>query len=339
MDGEDLTAAYFHSCNRGKRSIALDLANPADRETVRALARDSDVLFENFKVGGLLKYGLDHATLRGANPRLIYCSITGFGQDGPLAHRAGYDYVAQAMGGFMELTGEPDGPPQKAGIAYADIFTGVYACVGVLAALHRRTATGEGAYLDMALLDAQVAVLANQALNWMASGRVPTRQGAAHANLAPYQNFRVADGNLVIACGNDGQFAKLCAVLGCPALAADPRYATNPARVVNRAALIPLLEELLRAWRRDPLIDALDAAGVPAGPINTVAQAFAEPQVIARGMRVDLPTSGGALTPGVASPIIIDGVRQVADRGAPALDADRAAVLARVHAPVGRAPS
>ena len=309
--GASLDAAYFHSTNRGKTSVAVDIATPEGQARVKALIAGADVVIENYKVGGLAKYGLDPASLRRLDPRLIVCSITGFGQTGPYAHRAGYDFIIQGMGGIMSLTGEPDGPPQKTGIAYADIFTGVYSAVAILAALRRRDVTGEGAHIDMALLDTQVSVLANQALNWMASGKVPHRMGNGHANLVPYQAFAAKDGNLIIAVGNDSQFRKLCEVLGLD-LAADARFATNPARVTNRAALLPLLQDAIQRRAKSELYEALEAQGVPAGPINNVAEVFADPQVIARGMQVMLDG-----LPGVASPIVIDGERMVADKPSP----------------------
>jgi len=309
--GENLDAAYYHSANRGKRALAIDITTTAGQQQVRELVADADVVIENYKVGGLAKYGLDHASLAAINPRLVTCSITGFGQTGPYAHRAGYDFIIQGMGGIMSLTGEPDGPPQKSGIAYADIFTGVYSAVAILAALRQRDETGKGAHIDMALLDTQVAVLANQALNWMASGIVPHRMGNGHANLAPYQAFACADGELIVAVGNDGQFAKLCAVLSLP-LADDPRFATNPERVRNRAALIAALTAAIVQWRKADLYEALEAAGVPAGPINTVAEVFADPQVRARGLQIERDG-----LPGVAGPIVIDGERMVSDHPSP----------------------
>ena len=315
-DGTNLGAAYYHSCNRGKRSVAVDIATTAGQAEVRALIGGADVVIENYKVGGLAKYGLDPATLRAAFPRLIVCSITGFGQTGPYAHRAGYDFIVQAMSGFMSLTGEPDGPPQKAGIAYADIFTGMYATVGILAALRRRDVTGVGAHVDMALLDSQVAVLANQAANSLASGVSPRRMGNGHANVVPYQAFATADGQLVVAVGNDGQYRKLCMILGEPQWADDPRFANNAARLANRAELIPLLAAKIAGWDAQPLSLALEAEGVPAGPINDLAGVFADPQVIARGMRF---RPEGADIDGVASPIVIDGERMVAPTGAPPL--------------------
>ena len=313
----DGAAAYFHACNRGKTSVAIDLESEAGQEQVRALAAQSDVLIENFKVGGLARYGLDYPSLAELNPGLVYCSITGFGQTGPYAPRAGYDFIIQGMGGAMSLTGEPDGEPQKSGIAYADIFTGLYSTVAILAGLRERDRTGRGAHVDMALLDTQVGVLANQALNWMVSGKVPHRMGNGHVNLVPYQAFKVADGEMIIAVGNDRQFERLCEIVGKPELAEDDRFRTNPDRVVNRATLIPLLEDALRSQQREPLAEALERAGIPAGPINAVDEVFADPQVVARGMKLDL---GGV--PGLASPIVIDGKRQVSDQPSPKLDGE-----------------
>tara|TARA_B100000678_G_scaffold199797_1_gene167917 strand:- start:1529 stop:2647 length:1119 start_codon:yes stop_codon:yes gene_type:complete len=310
-EGGNLDAAYYHSTNRGKQSRAIDITTAQGQAEIRALVADADVLIENYKVGGLKKYGLDHDSLTAINPRLITCSITGFGQTGPYAHRAGYDFIIQAMGGIMSLTGESDGPPQKTGIAYADIFTGVYSAVAILAALRRRDVEGVGAHIDMALLDTQVAVLANQALNWMASGNVPHRMGNGHANLAPYQAFETSDGALIIAVGNDGQFARLCDVLGLD-LADDERFATNPARVSNRGELIPPIGAAVARWTKADLASALEAKGIPSGPINNVAEVFADPQVIARGMQI-APNG----LPGVASPITIDGTRMVADTSSP----------------------
>jgi crotonobetainyl-CoA:carnitine CoA-transferase CaiB-like acyl-CoA transferase len=318
---EDGAAAYVHACNRGKQSVAIDLDSREGQEQVRALADRSDVLIENFKVGGLARYGLDYPSLAARNPKLVYCSITGFGQTGPYKDRAGYDFIIQGMGGAMSLTGEPDGEPQKAGIAYADLFTGLYASVAILAALRERDRSGRGAHVDMALLDTQVAVLANQALNWMVSGKVPHRMGNGHANLVPYQAFKVADGEVIVAVGNDRQFARLCEILGLPELAEDESYRTNPARVVNRALLIPLLQSAIVKRGREEFSAALEAAGIPAGPINPVDAVFADPQVAARGLQL------GGPVPGLASPIVIDGRRQVADRRSPGLDADRDAVL------------
>jgi crotonobetainyl-CoA:carnitine CoA-transferase CaiB-like acyl-CoA transferase len=326
-DGEK-AAAYFHACNRGKRSVAADFETEEGRATVRRLAAHADVLIENFRVGGLARYGLDYPALKAVNPRLIYCSITGFGQNGPYRARAGYDFMIQGMGGIMDLTGAPDGEPQKVGVAYADIFTGVYAAVAVLAALRQRDATGEGAHIDMALLDVQVGVLANQAMNYLASGKAPTRMGNAHPNIVPYQTFAVADGHVVVAVGNDGQFARLARLLDRPELAADPRFATNEARVANRAVLVPLLAELIAKRSRAELLQALEAEGVPAGPINDVADVFADPQVRFRNMQIDRPGARGGSVPGVRSPIVIDGVPAAAPLPSPALGAHTSEVLA-----------
>lgn len=317
-DGENLGAAYYHSCNRGKSGVAIDITTAEGQAAVHALLVDADIVIENYKVGGLVKYGLDADSLRARYPRLIVASITGFGQTGPYASRAGYDFIIQAMGGIMSLTGEPDGAPQKAGIAYADIFTGVYTAVAILAALHRRSVSGAGAHIDMALLDTQVAVLANQAANYLASGTVPHRMGNGHANLTPYQAFATADGDLIIAVGNDRQFAKLCALLDCPDMATDPDFATNSARLANRKRLIPLLAARIGEWEKAALYEALERAGVPAGPINTVAEALDDPQIVARGLRI---RPDGAAIDGLASPIVIDGVRMVAPNGAPPLAA------------------
>jgi crotonobetainyl-CoA:carnitine CoA-transferase CaiB-like acyl-CoA transferase len=315
---DERSAAYFHGCNRGKASLAIDLEDPDGQARIRELAATADVLIENFKVGGLKKYGLDPECLAALNPRLIICSITGFGQTGPYARRAGYDFMVQGLGGIMDLTGEPDGQPQKIGVAFADIFTGVYAATAILAALRGRESSGRGAPIDMALLDTQVAVLANQAMNYLVSGEVPHRLGNRHPNIAPYQTFAVADGYVIVAVGNDRQFRSFCDLLGLTILADDPRFATNSARVRNRDVLEAHLSPPLALHRRDSLLSTLAAAGVPAGPINDLKQVFADPQVIARGMQLELDG-----VPSVASPIVIDGKRQVADRGSPALDQDR----------------
>ncbi|WP_134499420.1 CaiB/BaiF CoA transferase family protein [Microvirga pakistanensis] len=320
-DGGDLSAAYFHSCNRGKRSIAVDFESAEGQALVRKLAAHADVVIENFKVGGLKKYGLDYESLKGVNPRLVYCSITGFGQTGPYASRAGYDFMIQGLGGIMDLTGDPDGEPQKIGVAYVDIFTGVYSVVGILAALRRRDQTGEGAHLDMALLDVQTSVLANQAMNYLASGTSPRRMGNAHPNIVPYQVFPVSDGHVIVAVGNDGQFSRFVAVLGQPELAQDERFATNAGRVRHRAELVPILTTLTLRSTREALLAALEKQGVPAGPINTVADVFADPQVIARGMRIDLPASAakdGAI-PSVRSPVVINGEPMATARPSPRL--------------------
>ncbi|CAM5765273.1 CoA transferase [Labrys miyagiensis] len=319
--GENLGAAYFHSCNRGKRSIALNFETAEGADKVRDLVHEADVVLENFKVGGLKKYGLDHESLRAVNPRLITCSITGFGQDGPYASRAGYDFMIQGMGGIMDLTGDPKGEPQKIGVAFADIFTGVYAVVGVQAALRRRELTGEGGHVDMALFDVQLAVLANQAMNYLASGKSPTRMGNAHPNIVPYQVFPAKDGHLIIACGNDSQFVKLCAVLNIPDIARHPDYLTNKDRVRNRDALAVLIGGLTALRTRDDLLAALEGVGVPAGPINSVADALHDPQAVHRGMVVQLPHPGvkDGFIPSVRTPILIDGEPMVALQASPDL--------------------
>lgn len=320
-DGTPLSAAYYHSTNRGKRSIAVDLESQHGRETVRALAAEADILIENFKVGGLKKYGLDHESLKEINPRLIYCSITGFGQTGPYASRAGYDFLIQGMGGVMSVTGEPEGQPMKVGVAMADLVTGLYASNGILAALRRRDVTGQGAYLDMALLDCQIAVLANQAMNYLASGENPARLGNGHPNIVPYQVFPAADAHLIIAVGNDAQFARLCDLLEAEDLAENPAYRKNEDRVRHREVLCGRIAELTLQWSRDKLLCELERRGIPAGPINSVKELFDDPHVVARGMRQDFRTSDATI-PTVASPIVLDGVRLMADRPSPELGAD-----------------
>ena len=300
-------SAYFLGTNRGKRSITLDFAKPEGAELARRLIDTADVVIENFKVGGLAHYGLDYATLATRNPKLVYCSITGFGQDGPYASRAGYDFIIQGMGGLMSISGMPDGEPMKSGIAVSDLFTGFYASIGMLAALHEARRTGLGKHLDLALFDAQVATLSNQALSYLVSNKVPAPMGNTHPSIVPYQVFAVSDGHIIVAAGNDGQFARLCDVAGVPAWAKDPRYATNPARVVNRAELVPKLAALIAAKPRQFWLDGLEAAGVPVGPINTVAQTFADPQAVARGLHLTIPLAGGGTVPGVASPLRVAG--------------------------------
>lgn len=329
-DGGDLSAAYYHSCNRGKRSVEADFDNPDDIAMINRLAGHADIVIENFKVGGLKKYGLDAATLTKKYPRLIYLSITGFGQDGPYASRAGYDFMIQGMAGAMDITGDPAGMPTKTGYATADLFTGLYGTVAVLAALNRRRETGMGSIIDCALFDTQIAVMANQAMNYLVSGKAPTRMGNAHPNLVPYEVFPVSDGYALIACGNDGQFRKLCAVLGQPKIAEDPDYANNKGRVINRGVLIPLLGSLTIRMSKAELLEKLEAVGVPAGPINRTDEVFADPQTIHRGMRVDLPSDAakGGSIPSVRTPILIDGVPQVAARPSPRLGEHTAEVLA-----------
>jgi crotonobetainyl-CoA:carnitine CoA-transferase CaiB-like acyl-CoA transferase len=320
-DGGHLGAAYFHATNRGKRSIELDFESEDGRRIVRKLAGRSDVLIENFKVGGLAKFGLDYKSLAAENARLIYCSVTGFGQDGPDAQRPGYDLMAQGIGGFMDITGTPDGEPMRGGVPVSDIFTGVYSVVGILAALAQRERTGRGCYVDTALVDSTVGVLANQALNYLVSGNVPKRIGNAHPNIVPYQVFPVADGHIIIATGNDGQFAKLCTVLGEPKLAAEAAYRSNADRLANRAELIGKLSALTRRMSRADLLAKLEGVGVPAGPINTLEQVFADPHVKHRGMRLDRPSAAAkdGTIPGVRTPIIIDGAPMAAERSAPRL--------------------
>jgi len=331
-DGGHLGSAYFHGTNRGKRSIGLDFEAEEGQRIVRKLAARSDVLIENFKVGGLKKFGLDYASLVHEYPRLIYCSVTGFGQDGPYASRAGYDLMAQGMGGFMSLTGAADGEPTRCGIPVSDLFTGVYAVVGILAALAQRETTGRGAYVDMALVDSTVGVLANQALNFLVSGEVPKRIGNAHPNIVPYQVFPVADGHIIIATGNDSQYAKLCAVLGEPQLAEDPDYRDNRGRLAHREALVAHLSELTRAMTRAELLGKLEAVGVPAGPINNLDQVFADPQVIQRGMRLGLPSEAAkeGRIPGVRTPIMIDGAPMAAPRPSPRLGEHTAEILREI---------
>jgi crotonobetainyl-CoA:carnitine CoA-transferase CaiB-like acyl-CoA transferase len=337
--GNDRDAAYFHACNRGKRSITVDFRTEEGQETVRRLVADADILVENFKVGGLAKYGLDYDSLARVNPRLIYCSITGFGQDGPYAHRAGYDFMIQGMGGIMDLTGDPEGDPQKIGVAFADIFTGVYGVIGVLAALRRRDATGEGEWVDMSLLDAQVGVLANQALNYFVSGKAPKRLGNAHPNIVPYQVFPARDGHLIIAVGNDGQYRRLCTVLGRPDLAENPRYATNAARVASRAELVPVLCAETATRTRDDLLAALEGEGVPAGPINSVEYVFDDPQVLHRALKVELPAAGaqGGTVASVRTPIRFRNAELALTRAAPALGEHTAEILAALDRAAGSA--
>ncbi|NMG42615.1 CoA transferase [Aromatoleum toluvorans] len=300
-------AAYFLGANRNKRSIAVDMTQAEGQRLLRELATHCDVVLENFKVGGLARYGLDYASLKAVNPRLVYCSITGFGQDGPYAARAGYDFLIQGMGGLMSLTGRPDGEPgggpMKVGVALTDILTGLYAANAVQAALAWREKSGEGQHIDLALLDVQVACLANQAMNYLTTGVAPGRLGNAHPNIVPYQDFPTDDGYMILAIGNDGQFARFCEAAGDPALAADPRFASNQARVEHRATLIPLLNKLTIRRTTADWIARLEAAGVPCGPINTLADVFADPQVQARGLRVELQHPALGSVPQVANPM------------------------------------
>jgi len=326
-EGDERVAAYFLSCNRGKKSAAIDFARPEGAELVRKLAAQADVLVENFKVGGLAKFGLDAATLRAVNPRLVYASITGFGQDGPYADRAGYDFIIQGMGGMMSITGLPDGEPgggpMRAGVAVADLFTGMYASVAILAALYRRERTGEGAHLDHALLDTQLAMLANQAENALISGEDPPRQGNTHPNIVPYQPFEAADQPIIIAVGNDRQFGRLAEICGHREWASDPRFATNEARVMHRSQIVALVSEAIRAKRAAEWLDQLEAAGIPAGPINSITQALAGVQAQHRQM---VRTIAGI--PLVGSPMRLDGERADSDLPPPALGEHTQEVLA-----------
>jgi crotonobetainyl-CoA:carnitine CoA-transferase CaiB-like acyl-CoA transferase len=300
-------SAYYLSANRNKRSVTIDLSDPEGQRLVKQLASKADVVLENFKVGGLAQYGLDYASLRQANPRLIYCSITGFGQTGPYAPRAGYDFLIQGMGGLMSLTGRADGTegegPVKVGVALTDVMTGLYATVAVLAALARRERSGEGQHIDLALLDVQIASLANQAANYLIGGRVPRRLGNAHPSIVPYQDFPTADGYMIIAVGNDGQFARLCKSLGRPEWAEDERFATNPQRVKHRDTLIALIHRVTVGRTTDEWISVMEAAGVPCGPINGLDKVFADPHVQAREMRIEMPHALAEQVPLVANPI------------------------------------
>ncbi|MGA2893924.1 MAG: CaiB/BaiF CoA-transferase family protein [Xanthobacteraceae bacterium] len=320
-DGGHLGAAYFHSANRGKRSIEVDFASAEGQRIVKELAGRSDVLIENFKVGGLAKFGLDYKSLAPDNPGLVYCSVTGFGQTGPSAPRAGYDLMAQGIGGMMGLTGTADGEPMRVGVAVSDILSGVYAVVGILAALLRRHETGKGGYVDAALVDSTVGVLSFQALNYLVSGELPKRIGNTHPNLVPYQVFAVADGRIIIATGNDGQFIKLCGILGAPQLAEVPEYKDNKGRLAHRAELVAKLSALTEQFKREELLAKLESAGIPAGPINNLEEVFTDPQVIHRGMRLELKSDAaeGGIIPGLRSPIMLDGTPAASDRPAPRL--------------------
>ncbi len=331
-DGGHLSSAYFHCTNRGKRSIELDFDTAEGQRIVKKLAARSDVLIENFKVGGLKKFGLDYPNLAPSMPRLIYCSVTGFGQTGPSASRAGYDLMAQGIGGIMAMTGSPDGPPMRVGVQIADIFSGVYSAVGILAALARREKTGGGGYVDAALVDSTVGTLAFQALNYLVSGEVPKRIGNAHPNLVPYQEFPVADGRVIIATGNDAQYVKLCGILGAPELAAEPAYKDNKGRLAHRTELVGKLCALTSRCKREELLDKLEAAGIPAGPINDLDQVFADPQVIHRGMRLELksPAAKDGVIPGIRTPIVLDGAPMASERPSPRLGEHTAEILREI---------
>lgn len=319
-DGETDLSAYYLSANRNKKSLAVDISTPEGQRLIRELAAESDIILENFKVGGLKRYGLDYENLAKVNPRLIYCSITGFGQTGPYANRPGYDFLIQAMGGLMSLTGrsdsEPGGGPLKVGVALTDIMTGLYASIAVLSALSHRDRTGEGQYVETALLDVQVACLANQAMNYLTTGESPVRMGNSHPNIVPYQDFPTSDGDMVLTVGNDSQFRRLCEVIGRPEWANDERFATNKARVAHREQLIPLLRQVTVMRSTAEWIDALEAVNVPCGPVNMLEQVFANPQVRARGMQVATQHEKMGEVPGVGNPIRL-GLTPVTYRNAP----------------------
>ena len=333
--GNDTTeAAYYLSANRGKMSITLDIATEEGAALAREMAAKADILVENYKLGGLKKYGLDYAGLKDANPRLIYCSITGFGQDGPYAARAGYDFVVQGMCGFMSITGErddlPGGGPQKGGVAISDLTTGLYSTISILAALNHRNNTGEGQYIDMALLDSAIALMANQNLNYLTSGEPPTRYGNAHPNLLPYSVFDTADDPIIIAVGNDDQFRRFCDLAGASELADDPRFATNPARIRHRDELMPQVFELVKQKPRAWWVEHLEARGIPYGVVNNFAQTFADPQVRARAMRFDMPHPTAGTVPMVRSPVNLKGSPPVYRRPPPLLGEHTEEVLADV---------
>ena len=320
-DGEK-SAAYFHATNRGKRGITCDFRTAEGQETVRRLVADADVVIENFKVGGLAKYGLDYASLSKVNPRLVYCSITGFGQTGPYAHRAGYDFIIQGMAGLMSVTGAPEGQPQKVGVAVTDIFTGVYSATAILAALVQRGVTGKGQHIDMALLDVATSIMANQAMNYLVSGKAPGLMGNAHPNLAPYAVFDCADGWIILATGNDAQYQRLCAILGLDDMARAPQFLTNADRIANRQEMTARITGATRAWAKADLLQACEDQGVPAGPINDLAEVFEDPQVQARGLKI---APGGL--PGVRSPMTFSGADLALDRPAPKLGEHQVEVL------------
>lgn len=326
-EGENLSAAYFHACNRGKRSITADFATPEGQETVRALCRTADVVLENFKVGGLRKYGLDYETLSADNPKLVYCSITGFGQTGPYAAQAGYDFIIQGMSGLMSVTGEPDREPQKVGLAVADVFTGLYSVIAIQAALAHVARTGEGQMIDMALFDVQSAVMANQAMNYLATGKSPHRMGNAHPNISPYEVVPTADGHMILAVGNDGQFARFCSIVGLDALASDPRFLTNRARLEHRAELTALIRAETAKRSRAELLEACAGNAVPAGPINGIGEMFDDPQIIARQLRLDLEDSLGSTIPSVRTPIVMSKTPLQYERPSPRLGEHSADIL------------
>jgi crotonobetainyl-CoA:carnitine CoA-transferase CaiB-like acyl-CoA transferase len=317
-------AAYFASANRGKHSVCIDITKPEGQSLIKVLAAKSDILIENFKVGGLAKYGLDYNSLRSEFPRLIYCSITGFGQSGPYANRAGYDFMIQGMSGLMSITGEPDGQPMKVGVAFADIFTGLYSVIGILGAVHHREKTGLGQFIDMALLDSQVAVLANQGLNYLVSGHVPQRLGNAHPNIVPYQVFETADGHIIVAVGNDRQFAEYCRIIG---VAVEAKFATNRGRVEGRVELIPQLAGAMKKQTTSHWISVFEADAIPCGPINSIDQMFADPQVLARGLQVGQTRDDGVQVPGIANPIVMTETAIEYSKAAPRLGEDTIQIL------------
>ncbi|TBW48311.1 CoA transferase [Marinobacter halodurans] len=332
--GETRDAAYYLGANRGKRSVAIDIARPEGQALIRELLPSCDVVLENFKVGGLKRYGLDYHSLKALKPDLIYCSITGFGQNGPYAKRAGYDFLLQGMGGLMGITGKPDsepgGGPVKVGVAVTDLFTGMYAATSILSALIGRDRTGEGTWIDVSLMDVQVGVLANQALNYLTSGKSPERLGNSHPNIVPYQAFATADGHIILAVGNDTQFQRFCAVAGAPELAQDERFATNRSRVENRALLVPQVEELIKSKPSQFWLDALEVESVPCGPINTMEQVFADPQVQHRGMKISLPHAEAGEVNLVSNPVRFDDQHLNADLPPPRLGEHTQEVLERL---------
>jgi crotonobetainyl-CoA:carnitine CoA-transferase CaiB-like acyl-CoA transferase len=314
---DDVSASYFHSTNRGKASVTIDFRTPEGQAQLKALLKDADIVIENFKTGGLKKYGLDYDSLKDEFPRLIYCSITGFGHTGPYAHRAGYDFIIQGMSGLMSITGEPDRQPQKSGMAITDVFTGIYSTTAILAAVYQRSQTGQGQHIDMALLDCAVAIMGNQAMNYLTTGVPPTRMGNAHPNLTPYEVFETSDGHIIIATGNDGQYQRLCRLLGLDDMATSPDYLKNADRVANRPEMIRRLTGATRLRTRDALLAACEAENVPAGPINNLDDVMADPQVIARGMQIEL--NG---VPGLRSPFNFSDAKLALHRPAPKLGED-----------------
>ncbi len=330
-DGENLSAAYYHSTNRGKRSIAVDLKTEEGQAIIRRLAAQSDVLIENFKLGGLKKYGLDYESLKTINPRLVYCSITGFGQAGPYASLAGYDYIVQGMSGFMSITGEPDGQPMKAGVAIADIFTGVYAVTAIQSGLIHAMKTGQGQFIDMALLDVMSSVLANQNMNHLISGISPVKLGNAHPNISPYEVIPVHDGHIILAVGNDGQFRRFCRILGIEHVADDERYATNKARVAHRIEVRSLLLAETSKWTKADLLAACGENAVPVGPINSIGEMFEDPQIKARGLRIDLEAADGTIIPGVRSPIVLSETPLAYHRPSPKVGEHTDEILAELN--------